>query len=60
MAAALAGTKDVAVTASGVNGLDKSFRALMRIDTPKEVAYYRHGGILEYVLRQLAGLGDSA
>jgi aconitate hydratase len=28
----------------------------VRIDTPKEIEYYRHGGILEYVLRQLAGL----
>ena len=27
----------------------------MRIDTPKEADYYRHGGILNYVLRQLVG-----
>jgi len=27
----------------------------VRIDTPQELEYYRHGGILEYVLRQLAG-----
>jgi aconitate hydratase len=33
---------------------DKEFRARVRIDTPKEVDYYRHGGILPYVLRQLA------
>ncbi|MFL5329840.1 MAG: aconitate hydratase AcnA [Gemmataceae bacterium] len=33
----------------------KSFQALARIDTPKEIDYYRHGGILPYVLRQLAG-----
>jgi aconitate hydratase len=26
----------------------------VRIDTPQEIAYYRHGGILHYVLRQLA------
>jgi aconitate hydratase len=32
------------------------FRATVRIDTPKEIEYYRHGGILEYVLRQLAGI----
>lgn len=31
------------------------FTALLRIDTPKEMEYYRHGGILHYVLRQLAG-----
>jgi aconitate hydratase len=30
-----------------------SFRARVRIDTPKEAEYYRHGGILQYVLRQL-------
>jgi aconitate hydratase len=32
----------------------KSFRARVRIDTPREADYYRHGGILHYVLRQLA------
>ena len=33
----------------------KSFSALLRIDTPQEVLYYQHGGILQYVLRQLVG-----
>jgi aconitate hydratase len=32
---------------------DVEFRARVRIDTPKEVEYYRHGGILPFVLRQL-------
>jgi aconitate hydratase len=32
---------------------DKSFPVLVRIDTPKEVEYFQHGGILQYVLRQL-------
>jgi aconitate hydratase len=32
---------------------DKEFTARVRIDTPKEVEYYKHGGILPYVLRQL-------
>ena len=32
---------------------DKEFKARVRIDTPKEVQYYRHGGILPFVLRQL-------
>jgi aconitate hydratase len=32
-----------------------SFAAVLRIDTPEELAYYRHGGILPYVLRQLVG-----
>jgi len=54
VAAALAGNKEVMVTASGDAGA-KTFTAVVRIDTPKEVDYYRHGGILEYVLRQLAG-----
>jgi aconitate hydratase len=33
---------------------DVSFEARVRIDTPKEADYFRHGGILQYVLRQLA------
>jgi aconitate hydratase len=33
---------------------DKEFTARVRIDTPKEAEYFRHGGILQYVLRQLA------
>ena len=32
---------------------DKTFAATIRIDTPQEILYYRHGGILPYVLRQL-------
>jgi aconitate hydratase len=31
----------------------KEFKAVVRIDTPQEVLYYKHGGILRYVLRQL-------
>ena len=34
---------------------DKSFKALVRIDTPQEALYYANGGILQYVLRQLLG-----
>jgi aconitate hydratase len=34
---------------------DVEFAARVRIDTPKEVEYFRHGGILPYVLRQLLG-----
>jgi aconitate hydratase len=47
--------KDVTVRATPAQGAAKEFRALVRIDTPQELQYYRHGGILEYVLRQLAG-----
>ena len=36
-----------------VDADDKQFEVTVRIDTPKEQIYYRHGGILQYVLRQL-------
>jgi len=32
---------------------DKSFQARVRLDTPREREYFRHGGILRYVLRRL-------
>jgi len=32
----------------------KKLNAIVRIDTPQEIEYYEHGGILQYVLRQLA------
>ena len=41
------------VTARGADGAVKTFKALTRIDTPEELSYYKHGGILPYVLRQL-------
>jgi aconitate hydratase len=46
--------REVTVTATAEGGASKSFKARLRIDTPKEREYYRHGGILQYVLRQLA------
>jgi aconitate hydratase len=45
--------KDVTVEAVGPRGEKKTFQAMVRIDTPEELEYYRHGGILPYVLRQL-------
>ncbi len=42
--------KELTVTAG-----DKSFSATVRIDTPGEADYYRHGGIMQYVLRSLLG-----
>jgi aconitate hydratase len=45
------------VRATVPGGAPREFRATVRIDTPQELQYYRHGGILEYVLRQLAGKG---
>ncbi|HEY6236463.1 MAG TPA: hypothetical protein VIW69_15295, partial [Candidatus Elarobacter sp.] len=44
----------VNVTATDAGGAKKQFGALLRIDTPDEADYYRHGGILQYVLRSLA------
>jgi aconitate hydratase len=50
--------REITVRARAADGKEKSFRAIARIDTPGEVQYYRHGGILPYVLRQLlAGKG---
>ncbi len=46
--------REVQVTATREHGDPVVFRAQVRIDTPKERDYYRHGGILNYVLRQLA------
>jgi aconitate hydratase len=46
--------KTVKVTATTVGGHTTTFEALVRIDTPKERDYYENGGILHYVLRQLA------
>ena len=44
----------LAVRTGGASGT-KEFKVLARIDTPEEMQYYRHGGILPYVLRQLVG-----
>ena len=46
--------KTVTVTATAPDGDATTFEALVRIDTPKERDYYENGGILHYVLRQLA------
>jgi aconitase A len=51
---------EVTVTATPPQGAPKQFKARLRIDTPKEREYYRHGGILQYVLRQLAASGSAA
>jgi aconitate hydratase len=45
--------KELTVTATKADGTNISFKAVSRIDTPQEVLYYLHGGILPYVLRQL-------
>ncbi len=46
--------KTVTVTATASDGKQTTFEARVRLDTPKEVEYYQNGGILHYVLRQLA------
>jgi aconitate hydratase len=48
-----AGGREVTVRARRPDGGERTFRATVRIDTPQEVRYYHHGGILQYVLRQL-------
>jgi aconitate hydratase len=45
----------VRATSGGTGVPPVTFRARVRIDTPKEVDYFRHGGILHYVLRELVG-----
>jgi aconitase A len=52
--------REVTVTATPDSGKPVRFSARLRIDTPKEREYYRHGGILQYVLRQLATSGNAA
>jgi aconitate hydratase len=49
------GAKTVTVVARAEDGKVTEFTARLRIDTPKELEYYRHGGILQYVLRSLVG-----
>jgi aconitate hydratase len=44
---------DITVRAQPADGETITFQAKLRIDTPQEALYYRHGGILQYVLRQL-------
>jgi len=48
-----AGGREVTVRAARESGGTVEFRARVRLDTPQEIEYYRHGGILRYVLRQL-------
>ena len=46
--------RTVTVTATAADGSSKTFEAVVRIDTPGERGYYTHGGIMQYVLRQIA------
>jgi aconitate hydratase len=50
----------IAKSDDGTRTLTTEFEARLRIDTPKELDYYQHGGILQYVLRQLAATTKAA
>jgi len=47
--------RTLTVKATAADGKVKQFTAKVRIDTPQEIEYFEHGGILQFVLRQLAG-----
>jgi aconitate hydratase len=54
IADAIASGARARVKAATGQGVEKTFEAVVRIDTPMEAAYFRNGGILPYVVRQLA------
>ena len=51
--ASLSVRKTLTVRARTGGGKEKSFSVVARVDTPEDVSYYHHGGILQYVLRQM-------
>ncbi|WP_422930784.1 aconitate hydratase AcnA [Singulisphaera sp. PoT] len=53
IASSFSGGREVTVVAERADGVIHRFNATVRIDTPQEIRYYEHGGILPYVLRQL-------
>ena len=53
IAAGVSPGERLSVRATADDGAETKFSAVVRIETPVEVEYYRHGGILSYVLRQL-------
>ncbi|MFO0675970.1 MAG: aconitate hydratase AcnA [Polyangiaceae bacterium] len=55
--AKFAGGKKIKVHAKSADGTTKEFVATVRIDTPQEIHYYQHGGILPFALRQLVAKG---
>ena len=54
MAASLRPSGEMTVRVTGEDGTSRDIQAIARIDTPEELVAFRHGGILPYVLRQLA------
>jgi aconitate hydratase len=53
IASGFANGREVTVRAVRADGSTRELRATIRIDTPQEALYYQHGGILQYVIRQL-------
>jgi aconitate hydratase len=51
--ASLSPKKSITVKVKCEDGKQKTFTSIARVDTPEEVSYYQHGGILQYVLRQM-------
>jgi aconitate hydratase len=51
----LEASRRAVVHAVAADGSTKTFDVTVRVDTPREADYYRSGGILPYVLRQIAG-----
>jgi aconitate hydratase len=60
VARALSGSGKVTVRAVAGDGTEKIFTPVLRVDTPQEAEYFRNGGILPYVLRELAGSSRDA
>jgi len=60
LASGFAVDRTVTVRADRPDGTRREFSATVRIDTPQEILYYTHGGILQYVLRQLVLSGCAA
>jgi aconitate hydratase len=54
LASKLSAGRTLKVKTTAADGTLKEFDAKVRIDTPQEIEYFEHGGILQYVLRQLA------
>jgi len=54
LAEKFANGRTLTVTAASADGTTKRIATKVRIDTPQEIEYFEHGGILQYVLRQLA------
>ena len=51
--------KELTATITRADGTKEQIKLLCRIDTPDELEYYRHGGILQYVMRQIMGSGEA-